>query len=61
MKKISLLIALAAFCFAGAYAVTPGKTAPADSVVKIKRTHKGAIKKKVVKIDTSKKAKMYHY
>jgi len=57
MKKISLLIVLAAFCFAG----TPVKTTAADSVVKIKRTHKGKIKKKVVKIDTSKKAKMYHY
>jgi hypothetical protein len=61
MKKISLLIVLVAFCFAGTYAGTPVKTAAADSVIKIKRTHKGKIKKKVVKIDTSKKAKMYHY
>jgi hypothetical protein len=50
MKKVCCLIALAAICFGSAYAGTPVKAANtvsvADTTVKVKRTHKGVIKKK---------------
>ncbi len=61
MKKALSIIALAAICLTGVYASSPKHSAPADSVVRVKRNKKGVIVKKKVKVDTSKKAKMYHY
>jgi hypothetical protein len=62
MKKVLSIIALAAICLTGVYASTPKHSAtPVDSVVRVKRNKKGVIVKRKVKVDTSKKAKMYHY
>ncbi|MBW4888132.1 hypothetical protein KXQ82_00330 [Mucilaginibacter sp. HMF5004] len=55
MKKVLSLIALAAISFGSVYAATPVKNlAVADTTVKVKKTHKGVIKKKTkMKKDTA--------